>query len=249
MPEKAAIYSNGWGGEIYASHLKNGSWTVTFRVDAGEYGVTRETFKNIRSPKQFVHALYKSDGIEMGPQEVESALSVLHGNAPAFAVACSVFNQTEDGETDFSEEDYLSIFPTFLRSNPQFPSDFNTAKQDGKKLFEALLECKSRGNLLQSVSIESKTYPIVWVKRVSEDLQELLDERLIAEHCEKAEWQKSTGHSHAAIGNGHKYGVIKKFASAYYAEHGKLPIGDFVIGSDFIRGAGYNLGQLAVKFQ
>jgi hypothetical protein len=185
MAEKAAIYTNGWGGEIYASHLKNGSWTVTFRVDTGEYGAARETFKNIRSPKQFVHALYKSDGIEMDPHEVESALSALYENAPAFAVACSIFNQTEDGTTDFSEEDYLSIFPTFLASNPQLTSDFKTAKQGGTKLFKALLECKSMGYLLQSVSIDSKTYPIVWVKRVSDDLRELLDERLIAEHCEK----------------------------------------------------------------
>ena len=229
MAERFAIYQNGWGGEIFASHLKNGSWSITFEIGSGEYGTERRTVRNIRSPKQFVYALYNSDGFEMDPQQVEKALAALFENAQNFAVACSIFTQMEDGETDFDEEEYLYIFPTFLSSAPHLPSNFIAAKQIAMKLFAALIECKRKEQFSRSLEIDEAKFSVVWNNRISDDLREFLISKAINEHCRKSEWKKLSGHSHAAIGNGQIGQKIRKFVAGYLDEYGNMPIGEFLI--------------------
>jgi hypothetical protein len=229
MADKIAIYANGWGGEIYATHLKSGSWTIKFEIDVGDYGRVRKTVANLRSPKQFVHALYVSDHIEMDPAQVEVALSALYEREPAFAVACSIYNQTTDGETDFDEEDYLRVYPSFLRSNFHFPPDFGIAKELGIGLFSALIDCNRRGRQGSSLEINGVTFQIIWDNQVTVDLQEFQISKAVAEHFHKSEWKKLTGHSHAAIGNGKIGEKIRKFVTDHLSEHGSLPIGDFSV--------------------
>lgn len=235
MAEKYWVYANGWGGEIYASCLKDRSWTISFEIDAGEFGRVRETVRNLRSPKQFVHALYCFDGIEMDPQTVESALSELYEHSPTFAIACSICNQTENGEAEFDEEGYLSVFPTFLSSDPPLPPDFEDAKQLGGEMFTALLTCYLNNNLVHSIELNSTTFAVIWNNRTSADLREFQISKAIAEHCRKSEWKKITGHSHAAIGNGQIGQKIRKFVTEFHSEHGSMPIGDFSVDGTAVK--------------
>lgn len=229
MAEKFEIYANGWGSEIYASHLKSGAWTITFTSDVGEYGRNRNSVRDIKSPKKFVHALYQSDDIQMDAHEVDVALKSLFKQSPAFSIACSIFSQMEDGETVFDEEDYLTIFPTLLSSNPQFQDNFDEAKAIGMSLFAALVECNRSQNFVQSVDIGGAIFPIVWDQKVNADLREFQISKAITEHCQKAEWKKFSGHSNAGFGNAHIGRKIRDFVSEYHSKHKAMPMGDWSV--------------------
>ena len=70
MAEKYQIYASGeqsnrvtvWHNYIYASHLKNRTWIITF-VSDGEDGRFSMSARNIRQPTEFVDALYAEDGL------------------------------------------------------------------------------------------------------------------------------------------------------------------------------------------
>lgn len=237
-----------WRDYIYASHLKNGTWTITFISD-GEEGRFGKSTRGIRQPTEFVDALYAEDVLDIDHDLVIEILGNLFGTSPNFAVSCAAYNDIRDDGDATDLEDFLEVLPSFVASKPTLPKDFESACELGRKILKALAESIRNGKRPKSLSVEGKAFPIAWRKRISKELRTLRTEKLIEEHCRRSEWRKSTGHSHAAIGNGHKYNAIKRFVAHYYAEHGNLPVGDFVLGSDFMRSASFSLGELAVKFK
>lgn len=256
MAEKHQIYASGeqsnrvsvWRDYIYASHLKNGTWTITF-VSDGEDGRYSRSIRNIRGPSDFVDALYSDEGFEMDQAFAKGVLKNLFPVSPTFTITSVVYNDIEYGNDETPLGDFLEVLPSFLASSLPLSEDFEVAAEFGKKVFKAMSECLRNYQRPETLSIDGTTLPIAWSKRINKKLRMLRTDRLIEEHCRKSEWEKSTGHSHAAIGNWHKYSSIKKFASQYYAEHGQLPVGDFVLGKDFMRSANFSLGKLAVKFK
>lgn len=256
MAEKHQIYASGeqsnrvsvWRDYIYASHLKNGSWTITFISD-GEEGRFSKSSRGIRQPTDFVDALYAGDVLDIDHDLVIKVLGNLFNISPNFAVSCAVYSDIQDDRDAIDLEDFLEVLPSFVASNPSLPKDFESACEVGIKIFKALSESIRNSKTPKSLSIDGKAFPVTWSKRVNKELRALRNEQLIEEHCRKSEWEKSKGHSLAAMGNGHKYSAIKRFAAQYYAKHGKLPVGDFVLGSDFMRSAGSRLGGLTVKFK
>jgi hypothetical protein len=256
MSEKYQIYDSGeqynrlsvWRDYIYASYLKNGTWTITLISD-GDEGRYIKSRRRITHPTDFVNALYDSENLDIDNDFVKNILNNLFPVSPNFAVACAIYNDIENDGAETDLEEFLEVLPSFTASHLSLPKDFESACELGGKIFKALSESARNGIYAKSVPVDGKSFPIAWNRRISKELRTLRTEKLIEEHCRKSEWQKSTGHSHAAMGNGHKYNAIKRFVAHYYAEHGKLPVGDFILGSDFMRSAGSMLGELAVKFK
>jgi hypothetical protein len=256
MAEKYQIYASGeqsnrvsvWRDYIYASHLRNGTWTITFISD-GEEGRYSKSIRNIRQPTEFVDSLYVEDILDIEQDSGTKILKNLFQTSPNFAIACAAYNDIRHNGDETDLEEFLEVLPSFAASDLSLPKDFESACEVGGKIFKALAENVRSGKRPKSLLVDGKEFPIAWSKRISKELRTLRTDKLIEEHCRKSEWQKSTGHSHAAIGNGHKYNGIKRFVSHYYAEHGKLPVGDFILGADFMRSASSTLGELAVKFK
>jgi hypothetical protein len=238
-----------WKDHIFASHLKDGSWSLLFETDIGEYGRHSKSIRKIRSPNDFVDSLYSIEDYDVSANFINQIISNLFPVAPTFSVACSIYSDIYSDGSETDHEDFLSVSVTFILSNPSLSTDFKLAKSVGKKLFKALIDCQKSENRTDTLSVDNHVFPIIWSKRVSKDLQRLQTAQLVEEHCRKSEWKRSTGHSQAAIGNGFRYSRIKKFASEYYAEHGKLPVGDFVLDADFMRSDNIKVGELAISFK
>ena len=229
MADRFLIHENGWGGEIYASRLKNGSWSIIFRTDTVEYGIDRKVITNIRNPMQFVRAFYKSDSILLEPDEADSAFAVIYSIEPGFAVACSVYNEILYQDADCGEEDYLTVLPAFLASNFAFPETFCQGKGLGLQLFQLLIEARIKDRLARTLELNGDKFPVVWSKRVLPELRQLQTENAISEHCLRAEWQKLEGGRHAGFGNARISQNLHQFVTQYLSDHGELPVGTFSV--------------------
>jgi hypothetical protein len=99
MAEKYQIYASGeqsnrvtvWHNHIYASHLKNRTWIITF-VSDGEDGRFSMSARNIRQPTEFVDALYAEDVLDIDYNSVARMIGNLFQINPDFAVACAAYN-------------------------------------------------------------------------------------------------------------------------------------------------------------
>ncbi len=99
MSEKYQIYDGGeqsnrvsvWRDYIYASHLRNGTWTITFISDGEEGRFTKST-RGIRQPTEFVDALYAEDVLDIDHGLVAKTIGNLFLINPDFAVACAAYN-------------------------------------------------------------------------------------------------------------------------------------------------------------
>lgn len=99
MTEKHQIYASGeqsnrvsvWRDYIYASHLRNGTWTITFISD-GEEGIFSKCERNISQSTEFVDALYAEDVLDIDHGLVAKMIENLFQINPDFAVACAAYN-------------------------------------------------------------------------------------------------------------------------------------------------------------
>lgn len=99
MAKKHQIYASGeqssrvsvWRDYIYASHLKNGTWTITFISD-GEEGIFSKCERNISQPTEFVDALYAEDVLDIDHGLVAKMIGNLFQINPEFAVSCAAYN-------------------------------------------------------------------------------------------------------------------------------------------------------------
>jgi hypothetical protein len=99
IAKKYQIYASGeqsnrvtfWHEYIYASHLKNGRWTITF-VSDGEDGRFSKSARNISQPTEFVDALYAEDVLDIDYDSVARMIGNLFQINPDFAVACAAYN-------------------------------------------------------------------------------------------------------------------------------------------------------------
>lgn len=104
MAEKHQIYASDeqsnrvsvWRDYIYASHLKNGTWTITF-VSDGEEGRFSKSTRDIRQPTEFVDALYAEDILDIDHGLVVKMIGNLFQINPDFAVACAAYNDIRYG--------------------------------------------------------------------------------------------------------------------------------------------------------
>ena len=99
MAEKSQIYASGeqsnrvtvWHNYIYASHLKNGTWIITF-VSDGEDGRFSRSARDIRQPTEFVDALHAEDVLDIDYDSVAKMIGNIFQINADFAVACADYN-------------------------------------------------------------------------------------------------------------------------------------------------------------
>ena len=215
-----------WEDELYCSILKDGSISLRPSKDGeDEYGGRWwfETRKGIRTPKQFVDAVYSIDEIEISMDEV--SFDRLYEHKPLFALALKKFVEIDDEETDEDMEFFFMSQGALLNLEVSLPENLKIAE----KLFNVICNLfKQHFAEYQSMPVgeyELMNTKIVIPKRnfrSDPDLKNLQNNRRIKAHAEDATWEVMQSQLKREIHN---------YCSSYFAKHKTLPTREVLLGN------------------
>ncbi|MDA8675866.1 hypothetical protein N9M53_04160 [Alphaproteobacteria bacterium] len=215
-----------WEDELYCSILKDGSISLRPSKDGeDEYGGRWwfETRKGIRTPKQFVDAVYSIDEIETSMDEV--SFDRLYEHKPLFALALKKFVEIDDEGTEDDMEFFFMSQGALINLEVCLPENLQTAE----KLFNVIYNLfKQHYAEYQSMPVgeyELMNTKIVIPKRnfrLDPDLKNLLNKRRIKAHADGAEWE---------VMEFHLKRDILEYCSSFFKKHKTLPEGSVSIGN------------------
>lgn len=232
-----------WEDELYCSILKDGSISLRPSKDGeDEYG-GRWWFpsrRGIKTPKQFVDAIYAIDEIEAGNWSVQDdMLPVLFEHAPLFASLTNLYIEIEDNQEDEDLDFFLFCQKVILSSEIDLPDDFKSAVKLIEIIFNFVKQEHSKTNefpqgqrLLMDISV---SFPKRSVK-TKKERSDFHKEQLLKRHVKEAKWEiqetKPPGHAmySPSLAMSQQRQDILDFCRQYFDQHNKLPVGKFHIG-------------------
>ena len=206
--------------------MKDGSISLRPSKDGeDEYGGRWwfETRKGIRTPKQFVDAMYSIVEIETSMDEI--SFDRLYEHKPLFALALKKFVEVDDEGTDEDMEFFFMSQGALLNLEVSLPGNLQIAE----KLFSVIYNLfKKHYEEHQSMPVgeyELMNTKIVIPKRnfrSDPDLKNLLNNRRIKAHSEDATWEVMQSQLRRDI---------LDYCSSYYARHKTLPNEEVTLGN------------------
>ena len=149
--------------------------------------------KRIKTPKQFVDAIYAIDEIEAGNWSIQNdMLPVLFEHAPVFASLTNLYIEIEDNQEEEDLDFFLFCQKVILSSDVDLPDDFKSASKVVeiiynfvKQQFQSTGKFPRGQHALMGTSISFPSKPI---KSHKEHL-EFRKEQALKTHVRNAEWK------------------------------------------------------------
>ena len=225
-----------WTDELYCSILKDGSISLRPSKDGEDEHGGRWWFpsrRGIKTPKQFVDAIYAIDEIEAGNWSIQNdMLPVLFEHAPVFASLTNLYIEIEDNQEEEDLDFFLFCQKVILSSDVDLPDDFKSASKVVeiiynfvKQQFQSTGKFPRGQHALMGTSISFPSKPI----KSNKEHLEFRKEQALKTHVRNAEWKIRRTRLHGfAMSQQHQ--DISDFCRNYFEQHKELPVGKYKIG-------------------
>ena len=217
-----------WRDQIYCSILKDGSLSIRARKDGDEASWWCYAKTGIKTPDDFIEAFESlSDDIDIDCFDFQKDIvPSLFRYSPSYAV-CVSLHWEFDQEGEIEKLEFLRIFWRSF-AGVCCETDLNESLSNMRDHVAEALDYVIKngtfsliGNSHQDRSLKRKT-----------DL--FLRWKSIEDHLVTARWEKPARTRLCDTSSLHAELDIRNFIDAYLSEHGKLPVGDCIVGGTHV---------------